>query len=206
MGEYVMHRGHLVKIGTCEDLYYVRYADFARMVATGEVQHAAGNAALTEYMDGLSRFRFPFPDEDMTAPFMYDDYDKGFLVNVSAAPDLVTVAEHRRPSAVLHPRNGGYQVSVSLPCPQTPDFKAVQSSGISWYILEIVQQRPFEGALWTVCRCPYCGARWRLDAERALTLTEILADSSGMLADYHALLARRILEGYEARERRAVTA
>lgn len=195
MGEYVLYRGEPVKIGTCENLYYVRHADFARMVAAGEVQPMSGNATPAGYLDGSFRFRFPFPDEDALTPFTYDDYDKGYLVAVTAAPELVTMAKHSRAGASLHPRYGGYNVNVSFPCPQTDDFRAVRSSGIDWQILEIVQQRPFEGALWTVCRCPYCGAAWRLDAEHAETLAALLF-ASATRSDYHAEVAARILAGY----------
>lgn len=196
MGEYALYRGMPVKLGTCEDLYYVRYADFARMVAARELERYIGSDAPAAYLDGSYRFRFPFPDEDDRKPFTYDDFDKGFLVDVTAAPDLVTMAEHRHTSASLHPRGGGYNVSVTFPCPQTEDFETVQSSGIDWRILEIVQQRPFEGSLWTVCRCPYCGVKWRLDAEQAETLAALLLGAGAMLADYRGLIAERILAGY----------
>ena len=198
MGEYALYRGTPVKLGTCEDLYYVRYADFARMVAQGELERHIGNGAPEDYLSGAYRFRFPFPDEDALMPFTYEDYDKGYLVNVTAAPDLVAIAEHRRAGASLHPRYGGYNVNVSFPCPQTEDFATVKSSGIDWRILEIVQQRPYEGSLWTVTRCPYCGVQYRLDAARAESLAALLTAGTTR-ANYHGVLAERILTGYTVR-------
>ena len=195
MGEYALYRGQPVKLGTCEDLFYVRYADFARMVAQGELERYIGNDAPESYLSGVYRFRFPFPDEDAHQPFTYDDFDKGYLVNVTGAPDLVEMAKHLTAGASLHPRSGGYNVNVSFPCPQTEDFAAVLSSGISWRILEIVQQRPFDGSLWTVCRCPYCGVKWRLAAEHAEVLAALLT-ASATRSDYHAEIAARILAGY----------
>lgn len=195
MGEYVLYRGQPVKLGTCENLYFVRYADYARMVAAGEVTTWGGSSSPAEYLDGAFRFRFPFPNEDDLAPFTYEDYDRGYLVDVTGAPDLVEMAKHLTAGASLHPRGGGYNVNVSFPCPQTEDFAAVLSSGISWRILEIVQQRPVEGSLWTVCRCPYCGARWRLDAAHADVLAALLV-ASATRANFHGGVAERILAGY----------
>lgn len=65
MGEYVNHlsRGR-VKIGTCENLYYVSFQKFAS--AFEFLKQAPNNATPEEYLkDGSGfRFRFPFPDED----------------------------------------------------------------------------------------------------------------------------------------------
>lgn len=194
MGEYALYRGTPVKLGTCEDLFYVRYADFARMVAAGEIEQYLGNDAPAEYLRGGSRFRFPFPDEDDLAPFTYQNFNRGFVVNVTAAPDLVTMAEHGRATASFHPDGGGYNVNVSVPCPQTDDFETVRSSGIDWRIVEIVQQRPIEGRLWTILQCPYCKARWRLDADHAQVLVDCLLAAG---SPFHKEMARRVLAGYE---------
>src|SRR5262245_44122342 len=62
MGDYGYFRGNRVKIGTCEDLYYLR-ADQAKDVNGGDV-----TGDWRPY-----RFRFPFPSEDAREPGSYDD-------------------------------------------------------------------------------------------------------------------------------------
>src|SRR3990167_2579485 len=62
MGEYATRGKDRIKIGTCEDMYYLRFDQRDR------VQHEPGNVAPNgEDAYGL-RFRFPWPDEDHVAP------------------------------------------------------------------------------------------------------------------------------------------
>lgn len=193
MGEFVLYRGRPVKLGTCENLYYIRHDDLVRMVAAGEVEKKSGNAAPVAYLADPYRFRFPFPNEDDIPPFTYQDFDAAFAVDVTGA-GLLFPEEHYTVSASFHPRGGGYNVNVFLPCPQSPDFApTVESSGIDWQIVEIVQQRPVDGSLLTVVRCPYCGVAWRLDAEDAVKLSAYLVARAH---DYGCKMARRVLAGY----------
>ena len=61
MGEYAKFQGQSIKIGTCENMYYLR-ADQAAMV-----QPESGNVDPIRDRESL-RFRFPFPDEDNVLP------------------------------------------------------------------------------------------------------------------------------------------
>ncbi len=72
MGEYAKLNGEEIKIGTCEDMYYLR----------------AGQAHLVEVLPGNVdpvadrfeiRFRFPFPDEDGIGPGpgSFKDHERG---------------------------------------------------------------------------------------------------------------------------------
>ena len=193
MGEYCYYHKEAVKLGTCESLYYIRHGDLVRMIAAGEVEKMPGNDAPEAYLDGSYRFRFPFPDEDDLRPFTYQDYDRAFVVSVTGAGLLFT-DEHYTVGASFQPRGGGYNVNVSLPCPQSADFDQVKSSGITWQVVEIVQQRPIDGDLWTVVRCPYCHAAWRLPTEEAVKLAACLVTHEG--ARYGREMARRVLAGY----------
>jgi hypothetical protein len=68
MGEYGTYLGNNIKIGTCEDMYYLR----------ADQRHLVKAAALHDLTD--IRFRFPFPDEDHRQPGDFDDYDRGLTV------------------------------------------------------------------------------------------------------------------------------
>ena len=43
MGEYITIDGVTVKLGTCEDLYYVRYSQLADAIAAGRCGFVEGN-------------------------------------------------------------------------------------------------------------------------------------------------------------------
>lgn len=66
MGEYVKYKGSEIKIGTCEDLYYVSYPKYQQAFKSGLLRKSQGSINPSEYMlpDSGFRFRFPFPDED----------------------------------------------------------------------------------------------------------------------------------------------
>ena len=71
MGEFAnrKHDNARIKIGTCEDLYYLRWEDrYCVTPQRGDVDPANES--------GL-RFRLPFPDEDDVLPGNYEDYNRG---------------------------------------------------------------------------------------------------------------------------------
>jgi len=65
MGEYAKLKatGQKVKIGTCENMYYLRFEDRHKVIY--------------DYSFTGSRFRLPFPDEDNIVIGNYNDYDRG---------------------------------------------------------------------------------------------------------------------------------
>ena len=72
MGEYALRKSdrESIKIGTCEDMYYLRYEDQDKVIP--ESGSDFGN-----------RWRIPFPSEDNILP---GDYDSGFRqVDLDAA-------------------------------------------------------------------------------------------------------------------------
>lgn len=81
MGEYASYAGQQVKIGTCENMYYLR-ADQAESVRAleGNVDPVADRE--------LIRFRFPWPDEDGSEPGTYHEHDRRLLL-----PGLTPPAE-----------------------------------------------------------------------------------------------------------------
>jgi hypothetical protein len=149
MGEYARFNGQEIKIGTCEDMLYLR-ADQAHLVTpqSGSVDPIADAEHL--------RFRFPWPHEDGTEPGAFKDADKAVGLYGLTPPEGV---EHYSVQFTAR----GY--NVSLPCPEGPDadkipFK-VHRNGFPGSVM-IVQQRLWEGNLVLVCQCGGCGARYRL--------------------------------------------
>ena len=82
MGEDATYKGQTIKIGTCEDMYYLR-ADQAHLVGT-----APHSVDLTRYADRV-RFRFPWPDEDAVEPGDFDPYERTMPVAGVTVPDGV---------------------------------------------------------------------------------------------------------------------
>ena len=65
MGEYAKLKttGEQIKIGTCENMYYLRFEDRYKVIY---------DSSFTGY-----RFRLPFPDEDKIEIGNYQDFDRG---------------------------------------------------------------------------------------------------------------------------------
>jgi len=72
MGEYAKRNsdGQEIKIGTCEDMYYIRYEDRFK------VSPLPGNVDISSDAAGC-RFRLPFPDEDGVLTGEYEKYNRG---------------------------------------------------------------------------------------------------------------------------------
>ena len=204
MGEYAIRKsdGAEVKIGTCEDMYYLR-ADQA-----DQVTHKSGNVdpRNLEHLKSL-RFRFPWPDEDMTAPGSFDRYDRTVAVRVEG--DLPPF-EH---FTVQFSAQAGYLLSI--PCPEGPPADhglTVHRNGFSGRVL--LDQQAYRGGLLVgIFRCGGCGAKFNVPTwemvepfvvairaegdrrEREARLTN--PDASGSGAWYHTV-ADRLAAGYAA--------
>lgn len=162
MGEYIKFQGEHVKIGTCEDLYYVTYDQLLDMVQNGAEQ-APHNLPPADYLSNGFRYRFPFPNDDG------EDFDKGVVV--TAPPEMLRGVEHTRICRSLTPRGDGYNINAFVDCPMSPDADPAQFSvGPHTRIVEIVQQKAVDGCLWVVLRCPYCGNKWRIEPQWARRL------------------------------------
>lgn len=146
MGEYGTYKGEEIKIGTCEDMYYMR-ADQIPLVESATLRDLTA-----------IRFRFPFPDEDGIEPGNFDDCDRGARVWGIEPP-----ADLDRHYKVQFKAQAG--ILVSLPCPYSQEAK---DSGVKYHFngyrgpVKIVQQRVWAGVWVTVCECGACGARYRL--------------------------------------------
>jgi hypothetical protein len=201
MGEYAVFNGNRVKIGTCEDMYYLRFDQ------RHEVHAEPGNVDPVKDAGEL-RFRFPFPDEDNTLPGEFENYRRSLpLRGFYSAPDQAH-------DSVQFKADAGYL--ISLPCPESSGY---HDDGKGWRVLNgvpfgprvarngfagpvhLTQQRYIDGKLYPVLRCGGCGARWRemVPARIEALAVAIRAEGERRGRDgnpdwYHAI-ADRVLEG-----------
>jgi hypothetical protein len=204
MGEYIEVGGQMVKIGTCEDLYYIRFDDLREVVKTAK--QIGGNLEPVDYLkpEHGFRYRFPFPDEDNLGAFNYDDYDKGLLIFLSPelAPELIANLPTWEHYTIAHPCNyhGTCHVNIMTTCPlcdEPPKNMTEPSKAVV-----ISQQKQADGELWVVIACPYCGAKVRIDRLGALELAScVLAmGKDENSSKYWREVARRVMAGYKEGE------
>lgn len=193
MGEYAKYNGESIKIGTCEDMYYLR-ADQAEMVLPEQ-----GSVDPIGDSDSI-RFRFPFPEEDNVKPGEFDEYRKGLAVWGAEAPEGV---EH---GIVQFVASQGY--NVCLPCPESKEPAThglrVHRNGFGGAV-RIAQQRVWNGHLAVVCKCGGCGYAWRLPEleDAALLIAQCRSEADKATredaptrATYWHEIASRITAGY----------
>ena len=156
MGEYAFYKGKEIKIGTCEDMYYLR-ADQVHLI-----QRKAGSFDPTSVQDAEAiRFRFPFPNEDNSNPGSFNEHNFGLGLHDIEPPEGV---DHSKIQFLSnHPVDG---MLISLPCPFSTEGKESKNkvgfNGFSGPV-KITQQKLFQGKLVLVCRCGGCGAAWRIE-------------------------------------------
>lgn len=211
MGEFAHYYGDRVKIGTCEDMYYLRFNQRWDISADSEsVNPADDNEA-----KGL-RFRFPFPWEDNIAPGGYSNAFEAFRFDADLSEIMKNQVHHH---SVQFKADPGYL--VSLPCPEGPDeqpFK-VHRNGFKGHV-HLVQQGVREGCLSPIFQCGGCRAKFYVPQDAlAPALEKLLADykhendfqrrrltAQGEDPDkftpamrHVPEIVRRIMEGYEVR-------
>jgi hypothetical protein len=174
MGEYALYKGESVKIGTCEDMYYLRFDQRHAVIAqSGNVDPVTDAPAL--------RFRFPWPDEDAIEPGSGKFHDNGYHRSVHVPGFIApTDVEH---SNVQFVANAGY--NVCLPCPESSAYNRptgfgpfgplalndlpsirVHRNGFSGSVHLVAQRLIPEVGLVPILRCGGCGTMWR-EVERA---------------------------------------
>lgn len=169
MGEYAQRisDGERIKIGTCEDMLYLRFEDRAKVSAL------AGNVDPNDdEQAGQVRFRLPFPDEDGVRIGEYKDPFRGLRIYRGSAvqgshEDFTDATTASEPGMIQLSHPSGLLVNV--PCyhgnklPNLGDAKTFWN-GKSWS-LELFQLRPVlvDGALqvFPVVKCRWCGSVWR---------------------------------------------
>lgn len=196
MGEYakLMGTGESVKIGTCENMYYLRF-DQRHQVWP---ERGSLNPGAAEEL-AVIRFRFPWPDEDNVRPGEFSDPFRRLAVHVPA-PEGV---EHGIVQFVAS--REGY--NVCLPCPEGPDADShglkVHRNGFAGPAF-LVQQAVRNGRLVAIMEC-VCGRKYNLptiaDAEPVISDILDRAEREHRMENYDSAqryteIARRIREGY----------
>lgn len=150
MGEYAKFRDERVKIGTCEDMYYLR-ADQRHLV-----RHENGNVDPVEDATTI-RFRFPWPDEDAVKPGGFKDYNR----SVAVAVPMPSGVQH---GLVQFRADAGYL--VSLPCPEGSakiHGLTVHRNGFAGAVRLVRQKVLRDGRIIPICLCGGCGSMWRVE-------------------------------------------
>ena len=196
MGEYAKRKsdGARVKIGTCEDMYYLRYEQ-RHLVA-----HESGNVDPARDPNGL-RFRLPFPDEDHIQPGDFEPYDRSQRLYRQCGVGASSYCEDFKDESTLE-EPGIIQLRhecgllVNVPCYhgiKLPEVvKPMQSfwNGKGWFFV-LSSLRVADGVVYPVVRCQHCGGAWRyqwrdvwdyipLDMQRAL---RVYAEAAGLRHD-----------------------
>lgn len=194
MGEYAKRKsdGAKIKIGTCEDMYYIRFEDRFKVLPL------EGSVDISRNPED-SRFRLPFPDEDGIEPGEYEDYNRALRLSRSVAcewcggtgtnktfPELCRKCQGSGKDGhedFSHPeledRPGRFQMShksgllFSVPCHHGmklpdlgPNIKP-HWNGKTWSLVlssvRIVKTDSGELQTFPVVRCQHCDEAWRFD-------------------------------------------
>lgn len=207
MGEYAKHNGEEIKIGTCEDMYYLRFDQRHKVQAlSGNVDPVADAGAL--------RFRFPFPDEDGERPgdFHKHGYHRGITIHGATPSEGV---EHGHVQFVAQ---AGY--NVCLPCPESLktlhgqfiEGATGKETGVTIHrngfagAVQLVAQRFIDGkGLVPVLRCGGCGAMWRVENRHEIEALAVALRSDGDSRDKHERICRESSDRRHATENPGAT-
>lgn len=159
MGEYAIRKSdnRRIKIGTCENMYYVRYEDRNKLIPEEESLDCAKT-------DGL-KWRLPFPDEDTSkignyGPMRTLPLSKNFKIN--ADPDLTTGTMRIESELGIRLNITCYH-GLKLPC---------NTQEVTFSFDHLISREPFfdlcavkntGNRLYPVVRCNGCGEQWQCD-------------------------------------------
>ena len=176
MGEYVKHaKLGKVKLGTCENLFYVTIQQYAKAFKNGLLSFADGNDHPENYLrPDIYIFRFPFPDEDNIKAFDAVDPFKGELFSV---PDTLRFE-------IGHEEN----CPTKEHAPENKEFIVYGQKLVTWNDKLEIQ---------TVIKCPYCRHKCRIDEKEAKAHHINVDDNWNQYTDLQREIVKRILAGYE---------
>jgi len=160
MGEYARFQGENIKIGTCEDMYYLRFQDRARV----DPEMASLDPASLTVLQAL-RFRFPWPDEDHVQPGGREYHANGYARAI-AVPGYQGAPDGADHCTVQFVAQAGYL--VSLPCPESSGYNVaglaelrVHRNGFAGAVLLVAHKYVDGVGLVPILKCGGCGSMWR---------------------------------------------
>lgn len=164
MGEYAIRKsdGVEVKIGTCEDMYYLRYEDRFKVRKLENSLDASHELNL--------RWRLPFPDEDHVRIGEYDDFTRGARLCNEADQELGIPYKEDVGTIQLTHKSG---LLLNVPCyhgRELPEVSAPMKAfwnGKSW-ALELYQIKNTTDGIKPIVRCRFCDHAWRFEWEDVL--------------------------------------
>lgn len=180
MGEYIKYKNSVIKLGTCESLYYASYPKYVQALESGQLKQEPGNLPPEKYAgaDMGFLFRFPFPDEDHLKLGEVEDYRRGIPVTITDPTILENSFSCNQPA-----------------CPRE---------------IELTQQklvhRYSDGQLCLVLvyRDPYLGSSFRVEEDAVIKqlLKQLIRNNIVMETDspkkvFYRQIARRIIDGYQ---------
>jgi hypothetical protein len=209
MGEYAKYSGREVKIGTCEDMYYLRY-DQRHLV-----ERVSGSVDVISLAHVL-RFRFPWPDEDHVSPCGDEFHDNGFSRTIAVPGNDIVLPDFDHFSVQFTARAG---YLIGLPCPEAGAAYweglgtvrgSIHRNGFSGKV-HLCAQKPApmevnqdvaDREVWIIVQCGGCGAmcrleKWAGEAQAvALAFMEEAARRDNGRPDFYIKIAARIAAGY----------
>lgn len=183
MGEYIKYKNKVIKLGTCESLYYACYPKYVLALESGQLRQEPGNLSPEQYAqaDMGFLFRFPFPDEDHLKLGEVEDYRRGVPVIITEPTILEDSSAATKPS---YPRE-----------------------------IELTQQklihRHSDGRLCLVLvyRDPYLGSSFRVEDDtlirqilKQLIRNNVVRENNPQKKLFYRQIARRILNGYQLKK------
>ncbi len=162
MGEYALHANERIKIGTCEDMFYLRLEDRAKV-------EPVPNSLNPAQTDGL-RFRLPYPDEDAVPIGHYQPYNRGVRLcqTTKDAPGRVdwtdpATVEDAGSIQLSHP--SGLLINVRCYHGIKLPTGGGDIVGIFWngksHSFEMTAVKPDKGQLYGIVSCRHCLSLWR---------------------------------------------
>jgi hypothetical protein len=167
MGECATYKGEYIKIGTCENMYYLRYED--RLKVENPSFQVATEANLF--------WRLPFPDEDEIGIGHYEQHNKGLrlwreIKTPGTQPDshLNFEDSELEPGKLQMSHKCGYLMSV--PCYHGFDLPDnCHWNGKGWFLELAFIKNTSDKKLHPVVRCKHCQKMWRYEWDDILEYT-----------------------------------
>lgn len=164
MGEYATRKsdGEEIKIGTCENMYYIRWEDKSKV--TPNKNNSFG-----------LRWRLPFPDEDHLQPGDYKEYNRSYRLYDHSGNDFDGGSEEREAGNIQLSHECGLLLNV--PChhgkelPDVGEKVKVFWNGKSWFF-ELASIREDNGKLYPVVCCKHCREQWRYSWDEILPFVQ----------------------------------